>query len=111
MEEKIDSLCPNEAPTMLGKTSGFVTLLKKEAPHIILAHCFLYRHALASKTSDKFERSFDLRCKNCQLYQILCFYNKRLFKCFCQELGARHEVLLYHRGLLAIKRRSFQALV
>ena len=35
---------------MFGKTSGFATLVKKEAPQIIVTHCFLHRHALASKT-------------------------------------------------------------
>jgi len=35
---------------MLGKTSGFATLVKKEAPHTIVTHCFLYGHALAPKS-------------------------------------------------------------
>jgi hypothetical protein len=34
---------------MLGNTCG-TTLLKKEAPHIVDTHCFLYRHALATKS-------------------------------------------------------------
>jgi hypothetical protein len=35
---------------MLGNTSGFATLVKKEAPHVVVTHCFLHRHALATKT-------------------------------------------------------------
>jgi hypothetical protein len=35
---------------MLANTSGFATLVKKEAPHFVATHCFLHRHALATKT-------------------------------------------------------------
>jgi hypothetical protein len=35
---------------VLANTSGFATLVKKEAPHFVVTHCFLYRHALATKT-------------------------------------------------------------
>ena len=49
-KRNIGSLCTDGAPSMLGKTSGFATLVKKEAPQIIVTHCFLHRHALASKT-------------------------------------------------------------
>ena len=49
-KRNIGSLCTNGAPAMLGKTSGFPSLVKKEVPHIIVTHCFLHRHALASKT-------------------------------------------------------------
>ena len=49
-KRNIGSLCTDGAPAMLGKTSGFATLVKKEAPYIIVTHCFLHRPALASKT-------------------------------------------------------------
>jgi len=49
-KRNIGSLCTDGAPAMLGKTSGFATLPKKEVPHLIMTHCFLHRHALASKT-------------------------------------------------------------
>ena len=35
---------------MLEKTLGFASLVKKKVSHIIVTHCFLHRHALASKT-------------------------------------------------------------
>ena len=35
---------------MLGKTSGFTSLIKKKVPHIIVIHCFLHQHALELKT-------------------------------------------------------------
>ena len=45
----LDSLCTGGAPAMLGNTSGFAALVKK-APQVIVTHCFLHQHALASKT-------------------------------------------------------------
>jgi hypothetical protein len=35
---------------MPGNTSGFLALVKNEAPHAVVIHCFLHRHALATKT-------------------------------------------------------------
>jgi hypothetical protein len=35
---------------MLANTSGFATLVKKEAPHFIATHCFLRGHALRTNT-------------------------------------------------------------
>jgi hypothetical protein len=35
---------------VLDNTSGFATLVKKEAPHFVVTHCFLHRHALETKT-------------------------------------------------------------
>ena len=49
-KKKIGSLCTDGAPAMLGKTSGFPALVKKEAPQVNVTHCFLHRYALASKT-------------------------------------------------------------
>jgi hypothetical protein len=49
-KKNLSSLCTDGAPAVLGKSSGFTALIKKEIPEIIITHCFLYRHALASKT-------------------------------------------------------------
>jgi zinc finger BED domain-containing protein 5/7/8/9 len=49
-KKKLGSLCTDGAPSMLGKSSGFTALIKKEIPDIIITHCFLHRHALAFKT-------------------------------------------------------------
>ena len=45
-KRNIGSLCTDGAPAMLGETSGFASLVKKEAPHIIVTHCFLHQHAI-----------------------------------------------------------------
>jgi len=81
---------------MLGKTSGFATLVKKEAPHIIVTHCFLHRHALASKTlSSTLQEILSTSVKVVNFIRALAL-NHRIFKKLCQEIGAQHEVLLYH---------------
>ena len=44
-KKKIESLCTDGAPAMLGKTSKFAALVKKEAPQVHVTHCFLYCYA------------------------------------------------------------------
>ena len=46
----VSAICSNGAPVLLGRNSGFVALLKADAPHITVMHCLLHRHALATKT-------------------------------------------------------------
>lgn len=95
-KKKIGSLCTDGAPAMLGQKSGFAALLRKEAPQVIVTHCFLHRHALASKTLPT-----NLKEILCSSVKIVNFIraralNHRIFKKLCQEMGAEHEVLLYH---------------
>jgi hypothetical protein len=49
-KENLHALCTSGAPVMLSNTSGFATLVKKEAPHVVVTHCFLQGHILATKT-------------------------------------------------------------
>ena len=54
-KRNIGSLCTDRASAMLWKTSASASLVKKEASHIIVTHCFLHRHALTPKIlSSKF---------------------------------------------------------
>jgi hypothetical protein len=89
-------MCTDGAPVMLGKTSGLTALIKKEIPNIIITHCFLHRHALASKTLPT-----DLKEIMTTAVKVVNFIRSRalhhrLFKVLCQEMGAEHEVLLYY---------------
>jgi hypothetical protein len=95
-KKKLGSLFTDGAPAMLGKTSGFTALIKKEIPDIIIIHCFLHRHALASKTLP-----MDLKEIMTTAVKVVNFIRSRalhhrLFKVLCQEMGAEHEVLLYY---------------
>ena len=73
---------------MLGKTSGFASLVKKEVPHIIVTHCFLHRHALASKAL-----SSTLKETLFTFVKVVNFVRARasnhctsIFKKLCQEM-------------------------
>ncbi|XP_071041837.1 protein FAM200C-like [Parasteatoda tepidariorum] len=48
-EEKLHSLRTDGATVMLGNKSGFAQLVKKKSPNVLVTHCFLHKHALATK--------------------------------------------------------------
>ena len=48
--DMVCAICSDGAPAMFGRKSGFDALVKADAPHIIVTHCLLHRHALATKT-------------------------------------------------------------
>ena len=81
-KRNICSLCTDRAPAVLGKTSGFASLIKQEAPHIIVTHCFLHRHAVASKTlsSTLKEILYTVKVVNFVRARAL---NHRIFKMLC----------------------------
>ncbi|XP_047127707.1 protein FAM200C-like [Hydra vulgaris] len=91
---KLGSLCTDGE--MLGKTSGFSALVKKEIPNVKTTHCFLHRHALASRTLPTFLKGFMARCIKIINFIRARALNHRLFKKLCQEMGSDHEVLLYY---------------
>ncbi|XP_042236517.1 protein ZBED8-like [Homarus americanus] len=95
-KKNLGTLCTDGAPAMLYNTSGFAALVKKEAPQVIVTHCFLHRHALASKTLPAILKevlSTGVKVVNFIRARAV---NHRVFKRFCQEMGAEYEVLLYH---------------
>ncbi|XP_042210759.1 protein ZBED8-like [Homarus americanus] len=81
---------------MLGNTSGLAALVKKEAPQVIVTHCFLHRHALASKTLPAILKEVLSTGVKVVKFIRARAVNHRVFKRFCQEMGAEYEVLLYH---------------
>ncbi|XP_068250391.1 protein FAM200C-like [Palaemon carinicauda] len=92
----IGSICTDGAPALIGKKSGFVAIVKEKAPHVLTTHCVLRCQALASKTLPKI-----LKEAMGIVVQTVNFIrgrplNHRLFKKFCDEIGAEHGVLLYH---------------
>ena len=87
------SLCTDGAPAMLGNKSGFSAFVKKEVSHVTVTHCVLHRHALAAKSLPKNVLSIAVSAVN---YIRGNASNHRLFKVFCNELGAKHNVLRYH---------------
>lgn len=95
-KEKLGLLCTDGAPSMLGKLSGFTALIKKEIPDIIITHCFLHRHALASKTlPTNLKEVMTTAVKVVNFIRARTLHH-RLFKVLCQEMGSEHEVILYY---------------
>jgi hypothetical protein len=65
------------------------------APQVVVIHCFLHRHALASKTlSPRLKSAVDTVVQAVNFIRSRSL-NHRIFKIFCQEVGAAHELLLY----------------
>ncbi|VVC41301.1 Hypothetical protein CINCED_3A022759 [Cinara cedri] len=81
--KNLGSLYTDGVPAMLGKSSGFTALIKKEILDII-THCFLHRHALTSKTLPT------------DLKEIMTITVKIVIFIRARALNHRHEVLLYH---------------
>ena len=90
------SLCTDGAPSMFGAKSGFITLVKKRAPHIISTHCSLRRHAPASKTLPEYLKAVLKHVIECVHFIRARAFNHRLFKVVCDQMGSEHIVLLYH---------------
>ena len=93
---KLGSLCTDGAPAMMGKQSGFVALVKKKCPDVIVTNCVLHRHALATKTLPK-----ELGDAMAIVVETVNFIraralNHRLFKVFCEDIGAAYTHLLYY---------------
>ena len=104
LKKKIGSLCTEGAPAMLGKTSGFAALVKKEASQVNVTHCFLHCYALASKTlPENLQQVLSDSLKIVNLIRVRAL-NHRIFKKLCQEMRAEHEVLLYHTDVRWLSR-------
>jgi hypothetical protein len=83
---KLGFICTDGAPSMLGKKSGFRALVQVEAPQVVVIHCFLDRHALASKTlSPRLKSAVDTAVQAVNFIRSRAL-NDRLFKIFCQEV-------------------------
>ena len=102
--DNVGFLCTDGAPAMMGVKSGFTTLVKKKAPHVISTHCVLHRHALASKTLPHYLKFVLAKVVECVNYIRSRALNHRLFKTFCEELGSKYSVLLYHTEVRGLSR-------
>ena len=83
-------------PAMIGNRSGFVAQMKQVARHIESNHCGIHKYALACKTLP-LELKSVLDCV-VKAVNFICgkAVNSRLFKAFCDDLGKKHQYLLFH---------------
>ncbi|KAF2365031.1 hypothetical protein FHG87_004211 [Trinorchestia longiramus] len=92
------------SPVMLGRKSGFGALVKVDAPHIIVTHCILHRHALATKTlSPKLAKELNIIVE-CINHVRTSALRHRIFSEPCKEMGSEFKVLLYHSNIRWLSR-------
>ena len=90
------SVCTDGAPTMIGHRSGFVDLMKQDAPHIVSNHCAIHKYALACMTLPlELKSVLDSVVKAVNFIRGRAM-NSRLFKAFCDDLGKEYQYLLFH---------------
>ena len=102
--DMVSAVCSDGAPVMLGQKSGFSSLVKANAPHIIVTHCVLHRHALATKTLPPKLAEVLKTVVECVNYVRNSALNHRIFKELCNEMGSEFEVLLYHSNVRWLSR-------
>lgn len=100
----VSAVCSDRAPVMLGQKSGFSSLVKADAPHIIVTHCVLHRHALATKKLPPKLVELLKIVVECVNYVRNSALKHRIFKELCNEMGSEFEVLLYHSNVRWLSR-------
>lgn len=94
---KCIAVCSDGAKAITGKNSGLIKILKERlTPRAEWTHCFLHRHALASKNMP--ENLNDILCKAVKLVNFIKSrpLQNRLFTKLCDEMGENKKSLLFH---------------
>nr|XP_054593836.1 protein FAM200C-like [Nothobranchius furzeri] len=102
--DMVSAVCTDGAPVMLGRTSGFGALVKADAPHIIVTHCILHRHVLATKTLPPKMAEVLKIVVECVNYVRNSALRHHIFSELCKEMGSEFEVLLYHSNVRWLSR-------
>ena len=97
--DMVSAVCSNGDSVMLGQKSSFCSLVKAGAPLIIVTHCVLHRHALATKTLPPKLAEVLKIAVECVNYVRSSALKHRIFKELCNEMGSEFEVLLYHSNV------------
>ena len=92
----VGSLYTDGARSMPSAKSGFTTLIKKCATHIIPTHCVLPGHAQANKTFPQYLKIVLKHMTKCLNFIRSLALNYHLFKQYCGDMGSEHTVLFYH---------------
>ena len=93
---KLEGVCTDGGPNMLGSRSGFITLVKQKQPGLKGTHCMIHREALASKTVPKNLHNALTVIINIVNYVKGSALNTRLFRELCRDMDANHTDLLFH---------------
>ena len=103
--ENLRGCTTDGAPAMLERKSGFRTRVMEVAPHAKFLHGMIYRFALSCKVlpAEFFVLSLVIKMVNNIKGSAL---NSRLFKTLCEDLGANHNVLLFHNNVRWLSREN-----
>lgn len=94
--ENCTSVCTDGAPAMTGRFKGFVSIIKREFPHIIGTHCFIHREALMTKNlGSELKNVIDSAVKMVNFIKARPL-KTRLFRLLCEEMGSLLMSLLLH---------------
>ncbi|KAF2360771.1 hypothetical protein FHG87_008473 [Trinorchestia longiramus] len=99
----VSAVCSDRIPVMLGRKSGFGAVVKADAPHVIVTHCILHRHALAIKMWPP-KLAEVLKIVDCVNYMQSSALRHRIFSELYKEMGSEFEVLLYHSNIRWLSR-------
>lgn len=102
--DMVSAVCTDRAPVMLGRKSGFGVLVKADAPYIIVTHCILHRHALATKTLPPKMAEVLKTVVECVNYVRKSALRYRIFSELCREMGSEFEVVLLHSNIRWLSR-------
>lgn len=89
---KLEGVCRDGSPYMLGSRSGFITLVNQKQPGLKETCCRIHRKALASKIIPK-NLHADLASSN---YVKGSALNTPLFRELCRKMDAEHTAVLFH---------------
>ena len=96
---KLEGVCMNGGPNMLGSRSGLVTFVKQKQPNVRGTHCMIHREALASKTLPK-----NLHADLIIIISIVNYVKGSVFfHELCKDMDAEHTALLFHTQVLSVK--------
>ena len=94
--KKLIGCTTDGAPSMLGRKSGFQTLIKTLSPDVIGVHCFLHRFALSVKVLLPNLLSCLKKTIKFVNYIKKSSLNSRIFKLICEDLQSDHSSLLFY---------------
>ncbi|KAF2354297.1 protein of unknown function DUF4371 [Trinorchestia longiramus] len=85
--DMVSTVCSDRVPVTLGRKSCFGAVVKADAPHIIVTHCILHRHALATKTLPP-KLAEVLKIVDCVNYMQSSALRHRIFSELSKEMGS-----------------------
>ncbi|KAF2348604.1 protein of unknown function DUF4371 [Trinorchestia longiramus] len=103
--DMVSAVCSDRVPVTLERRFGFGAVVKANAPLIIVTHCILHRHALATETLSS-KPAEVLKIVDCVNYMQSSALRHRIFSELCKEVGSEFEVLLYHSNIWWLSREQ-----